>query len=194
MKKKTGQREIAREGDLEIEFLVKNGDGMNTIGDEGGDFIGSAGVMGLQRGEEEVMARGLRSFHREEVGAGNRFGESSGGIGTVQGIGNRMGGRGGAVNFCGGEDFLNESGRYQRTRGIMHGDEGGWIRREDLESVQHRCAALGSASDDVAELGKRSSECGKFRDALWRAHQHSVIDSRALLKGAQRPFENGATT
>ena len=127
-----GQREIAREGDLEIGFDVKNRDGMNAIGDERGDFIGSTGVMGLQRGEEEVVAGGLRSFHREEVSTRNGFREGSGGIRAVQGIGDRMGGRGGVVGLCGGEDFLNEGRSHQRAGGIVYGDEGRWIRREGL--------------------------------------------------------------
>ena len=194
MKKKASQREIAREGDLEIGFAVKNRDGMNAIGDERGDFVGGSSVMGLQRGEEEVVAGGLRGLHCEEIGAGNRFRERSVGIRAVQRIGHGMRSRGRAVGLCGSEDFLDESGSDKRTGGIMDCDEIRRIRREGLEAVEHRGAALGSASDDVAELGKRSSEFRKFRDTLRRAHKHGAVDSRAVLKGAQRPFENGAPT
>ena len=116
------------------------------------------------------------------------------GIRAVQRIGYRMRSRGGAVGFCGGENFFDECGSDQRAGGIMDCDEIRWIGREGLETVDHRGAALGSASDDVAELGKRSSEFCKFRDALWCAYQHGAIDGRAVLKSAQRPFENGATT
>lgn len=105
---KPGQREIAWEGDFEIGFAVKNREGMNTIGDERGDFIGGAGVMGFHRGEEEVVAGGLWGFHGKEIGAGNRFHERSGGIGTMQRIGDRMGGRGSAVDFCRSKDFFDE--------------------------------------------------------------------------------------
>ena len=193
LKKKASQREIAREGDLEIRFAVENGDGMNAIGDERGNFIGGASVMGLQRGEEEVVAGGLRGLHRKEIGAGNRFRERSVGIRAVQRIGHGMRSRSGAVGLCGGEDFFDEGGRNKRTGGIMDCDEIRWIRGEGLEAVEHRGAAIGSASDDFAELGKRSSEFCKFRDALWCAHQHGAVDSRAVLKGAQRPFENRPT-
>lgn len=98
------------------------------------------------------------------------------------------------MGLCGSEDFFDECGSDQRAGGIMDCDEIRRIRREGLEAVEHRGAALGSASDDVAELGKRSSEFRKFRDALWCAYQHGAVDGGAILKGAQRPFENGATT
>ena len=194
LKKMPGYLEIERKGDFEIGFAMDDGDGMDAVGDERGDFVGGTRVMSLQRNEEEIMAGDLRGFHRKEIGAGNRFGERSTGIRAVEGIGDRMSGRGRAVGFCGGEDFFDECGRDQRAGGIMHGDKGRRIRREGLEAVEHRGATLGPASDDVAELGKRSGERGEFRAALRCAHQHGAIDGRAVLKGAQRPFENGATT
>lgn len=194
LKEKPGQREIAREGDLEIGFAVENGDGMNAIGDERGDFIGRSRVMPLQRGEEEVVAGGLRGFHGEEVGTGNRFREGSGGIGTVERIGDRMGRRGGAVDFCRSKDFFDECGSDERAGGIMDCDEIRRIQGEGLEALEHRGAALGSTSDDLTELGKRCSKGGEFRNALRGANKHGAVDGRAVLKSAQRPFENGATT
>lgn len=189
-----GQLEIEREGDFEIGFAMDDGDGMDAVGDERGDFVGGTRVMGLQCGEEEVVAGGLRGLHRKEIGAGNRFGKSSTGICAVEGIGDRMSGRGRAVRLCGGEDFFDECGRDQRAGCIMDCDEIRWIRREGLKSMQNRGAALGSACDDVAKFGIRSGERGEFRDVLRRAHQHGAVDGGAVLKGAQRPFENGATT
>ena len=150
-----GQLEIERKGDFEIRFAMDDGDGMDAMCDERGDFVGGTRVMGLQRGEEEIMAGDLRGLHRKEIGAGNRFGERSTGIRAVEGIGDRMSGRGRAVGFCGGEDFFDECGRDQRAGGIMDCDEIRWIRREGLESMQYRGAALGSASDDIAKLGIR---------------------------------------
>jgi hypothetical protein len=81
---------------------------MNAIGDERGDFIGGACVMGFHRSEEEIVAGGLWGFHGKEIDAGNRFQEGSGGVGTMQRIGDWMGSRSGAVGFCGGEDFFDE--------------------------------------------------------------------------------------
>lgn len=91
------QLEIEREGDLEIGFAMDDRDGMDAMGDERGDFVGGTRVMSLQRGEEEIMAGDLRGLHRKEIGAGNRFGELSTGIRTMQRIGGRMSGRGRAV-------------------------------------------------------------------------------------------------
>lgn len=189
-----GQLEIERKGDLEIGFAMDDRDGMDAMGDERGDFVGGTCVMGLQGGEKEIMSGSLRGFHRKEIGAGNRFGKSSPGIRAVEGIGDQMSGRGRAVGIRSGEDFFDECGRDQRAGGIMDCDEIRWIRREGLESVQNRGAALGSASDDVAKFGIRRGERGEFCDALRRAYQHGAIDGGAVLKGAQRPFENGATT
>ena len=146
MKKKPGQLEIAREGDLEIGFAMENRDGMNAIGYERGDFVGGASVMGLQCGEEEVVAGGLRGLHRKEIGAGNRFPEYSVGIRAVQRIGYRMRSRGGAVGFCGSEDFFDECGSDQRAGGIMDCDEIRRIRGEGLEAVEHRGAAKPQAT------------------------------------------------
>ena len=192
--KEACQREIAGKSDLEIGFPVKNGDWMIAVGNERGDFICRARVMSLQSGEEEIMAGGLWGFHGEEIRAGNRFDKRSGGIRTMQRVSNRMGGRGGVVNLCGGKDFLNESGSYQRASGIVHGDKFRRIRGESLQTVEHRGAALGSASDDVAKLGKRSGEFRELRETLRCADQHGAVDRGTVLKRAQRPFENTATT
>lgn len=87
-----GYLEIDREGDLEIGFAMDDGDGMDAMCDERGDFVGGTRVMSLQRGEEEIMAGYLRGLHRKEIGAGNRFRERSTSIRAVEGIGDRMSG------------------------------------------------------------------------------------------------------
>jgi hypothetical protein len=98
------------------------------------------------------------------------------------------------MGLCGSEDFFDKCGSDQRAGGIMDCDEIRRIRGEGLEAVEHRGAALGSTSDDVAEFGKRRGKRGEFRNAQRRANKHGTVDGRAFLKGAQRPFENGATT
>ena len=158
---------------------------MNAVCNECGDFIGRTYVMDLQSSEEEVMACGLRGFHREEIGPRNRFRKTATGIGAVQRIGRRVGCRSGAVRLCRSYNLLDEGGRHERAGGIMHGDKIRRIRGEGLEAMEHGGAALRSASDDIAELGERSSEFREFRDALRCAHQHGVVDGRAVLKGTQ---------
>lgn len=163
---------------------------MNAIGNKRGDFIGRAQVMSLQSREEEVMARSLRGFHREEIGPRNRFRKTADSIRTVQRISDRVGCGSGAVGFCRGYDLLDEGGRHERACGIMHGDEIWRIGGQGLEAVEDRDAALGSASHDVAELGECGSEFGKLHKVLRSTHQHGAVYGGAVVKCAQGPFEN----
>lgn len=163
---------------------------MNDVCNERGDFIGRTHMMCLQSGEEEVMACGLRGFHRKEVGPRNRFRKTTESIGTVQRISDRVGCRSGAVGFCRCYDFLDEGGGHQRAGSIMNGDEIRRIGGKGLETVEDRDAALGSTGHDIAELGKCGSEFGEFLNALRPAHKDGTVYGGAVLKCAQGPFEN----
>jgi hypothetical protein len=118
-----GHGKIGGVRDLEIRRAMDNRHRMDASGDQGSDLISGSSPMLADGGEKLREGCGLRGFHREEVLARDGLLEKAVGVGAMERVCDRMGGRGSAVFFSGGEDLDKKGGRCQRARGVVNRDK-----------------------------------------------------------------------